>query len=158
QQTADGVRVGFRPGPGTEEELRALVAVETRCCPWAAWTVHADATELVLDVRSANEGIAALHAMFTGLRAPPPPPPARRPPPPRRAAAPPPQRPGRRAGGARPPVSSACPRSRASRRCSCGRRLARPSEQSTARCSPACRGSTSGRRCRRCHRRPPCGR
>jgi len=68
QQTADGVRVGFRPGPGTEEELRALVAVETRCCPWAAWTVHADATELVLDVRSANEGIAALHAMFTGLR------------------------------------------------------------------------------------------
>src|SRR5262249_55969582 len=74
--------VGFRPGPGTEEELRALVAVETRCCPWAAWTVHADATELVLDVRSANEGIAALHAMFTGLRPPPRPPPAPLPPPP----------------------------------------------------------------------------
>ena len=63
QQTAHGVRIGFRAG--AQEELRALVAVETQCCPWATWTVHADGAELVLDVRSAGEGIAALHAMFT---------------------------------------------------------------------------------------------
>ena len=68
ERTGHGIRVGFRPGPGTEEELRALVAAETECCSWATWTVHADGTQLVLDVRSAGHGVAALHAMFTGLR------------------------------------------------------------------------------------------
>ena len=68
EQTGHGIRVSFRPGPGTEEELRALVAAETRCCPWAAWTVHADGSRLVLDVRSADAGVAALHAMLTGPR------------------------------------------------------------------------------------------
>jgi len=68
QQTGHGIRVSFRPGPGTEEELRALVDVESRCCPWAAWAVHADGARLVLDVRAAGDGVAALHAMFTGLR------------------------------------------------------------------------------------------
>src|SRR5262252_8628426 len=71
QQTGHGIRVSFRPGPGTEEELRALADVESRCCPWAAWTVHADGSRLVLDVRSAGDGVAALHAIFTGLRAAP---------------------------------------------------------------------------------------
>ena len=32
-KTADGLRLVFRPEPDIEEELRALVAVETRCCP-----------------------------------------------------------------------------------------------------------------------------
>ena len=71
EQTGHGIRVTFRPGPGTEEELRALADVESRCCPWAAWTVHADGSRLVLDVRSAGDGVAALHAIFTGLRAAP---------------------------------------------------------------------------------------
>ena len=71
ERTGHGIRVTFRPGPGTEEELRALVDVESRCCPWAAWTVHADDTRLVLDVRSAGDGVAALHAIFSGLRAAP---------------------------------------------------------------------------------------
>jgi hypothetical protein len=71
EQTGHGIRVTFRPGPGTEEELRALVDVESRCCPWAAWTVHADGTRLVLDVRSSGDGVTALHATFTGLRADP---------------------------------------------------------------------------------------
>jgi len=71
EQTRHGLRVTFRPGPGTEEELRALADVESRCCPWAAWTVHADGTRLVLDVRSAGDGVAALHAIFAGLRAAP---------------------------------------------------------------------------------------
>ena len=71
EQTGHGIRVSFRPGPGTEEELRALVDVESRCCPWATWTVHADSARLVLDVRSAGDGVAALHAIFAGLRASP---------------------------------------------------------------------------------------
>ena len=66
-KTADGLRLGFRPEPGIEEELRALAAVEARCCPWATWTVRANATELVLDVRAAGDGVTALHGMFTGL-------------------------------------------------------------------------------------------
>src|SRR5499427_9042037 len=68
EQTGHGIRVSFRPGPGTEEELRALADVESRCCPWAAWAVHANGTRIVLDVRAAGDGVAALHAMFTGLR------------------------------------------------------------------------------------------
>jgi MerR family transcriptional regulator, copper efflux regulator len=66
--TTDGLRLGFRPEPGIEEELRALAAVETQCCPWATWTVHASATQLALDVRATGDGVAALHGMFTGLR------------------------------------------------------------------------------------------
>ena len=63
-ETADGVRLSFRPGPGTEGELRALVAVETECCSWATWTVERTAGTIVLQVRSTAEGIAALHGMF----------------------------------------------------------------------------------------------
>jgi hypothetical protein len=66
-ETAHGLRIGFRPEPGAEQELRALVAVETECCPWATWTVEASAGRIVLDVRAVGEGIAALHTMFTGL-------------------------------------------------------------------------------------------
>ena len=61
-ETADGLRLSFRPE--AEDELRALVAVETGCCAWAAWTVEPTAGAVVLDVRSAGEGIAAVHTMF----------------------------------------------------------------------------------------------
>jgi len=64
-ETADGMRLSFRPGPGTEGELRALVAVEAECCSWASWTVERTAGTIVLQVRSTAEGIAALHGMFT---------------------------------------------------------------------------------------------
>jgi hypothetical protein len=63
-RTADGLRMSFRPEPGVEEELRRLVAVESVCCSWAAWAVETDAGAPVLDVRSAGEGVAALHGMF----------------------------------------------------------------------------------------------
>ena len=61
-ETADGLRLTFRPE--AEDELRALVAVETGCCAWAAWTVEPTAGAVVLDVRSADEGVATLHSMF----------------------------------------------------------------------------------------------
>ena len=67
-QTDDGLRIWFRPGPGAEEELRALAAVESDCCPWATWTVWTDHGYIVLDVRSSRVGVATLHGMFTGLR------------------------------------------------------------------------------------------
>ena len=62
-ETADGLRLTFRPD--AEDELRALVAVETECCAWATWTVEPADGAVVLDVRSAGEGIATLHGMFT---------------------------------------------------------------------------------------------
>jgi hypothetical protein len=63
-QTADGVRMSFRPEPGVEDELRRLVAVENDCCSWAAWAVETVAGTPVLDVRSTGPGIATLHDMF----------------------------------------------------------------------------------------------
>jgi hypothetical protein len=63
-ETADGLRMSFRREPGTEEDLRRLVAVESECCAWADWTVNTSAGNLMLEVRSAGEGIATLHGMF----------------------------------------------------------------------------------------------
>jgi hypothetical protein len=71
-ETERGLRLSFRPEPGAEEELRQLVAVENECCRWASWTVHTHARQIVLDVRSDGDGIAALHDMFTGLQPAPP--------------------------------------------------------------------------------------
>jgi hypothetical protein len=63
-ETADGLRLSFRPEPGVAEELRGLVAVENECCSWAAWAVETNAEATVLDVRSTGPGIATLHGMF----------------------------------------------------------------------------------------------
>jgi hypothetical protein len=63
-ETADGLRIAFRPGLATENELRTLVAVENQCCPWAAWAVETNAEATVLDVRATGPGIATLHGMF----------------------------------------------------------------------------------------------
>jgi hypothetical protein len=64
-ETDHGLRVCFRAEPGAGEELRTLVAVENECCRWAVWTVREEAGQLVLDVRSAGDGITALQGMFT---------------------------------------------------------------------------------------------
>ncbi len=65
-ETPDGLRLSFRPE--AEDELRALVAVETGCCAWATWTVEPAAGAVVLDVRSADEGVTTLRGMFTAGR------------------------------------------------------------------------------------------
>jgi hypothetical protein len=67
-ETEHGLRIRFRRGPGTEEELRALVAVENECCSWATWTVEASPAGIVLDVRAEDAGVTALHSMFASLR------------------------------------------------------------------------------------------
>jgi hypothetical protein len=63
-ETADGLRVFFRPEPGVEEELRRLVAAENECCRWAAWAVDTSVGAPALDVRSTGPGVATLHGMF----------------------------------------------------------------------------------------------
>jgi hypothetical protein len=65
-ETADGLRLTFRPE--AVDELRALVTVETGCCAWATWAVEPADGAVVLDVRSADAGIATLHGMFTAGR------------------------------------------------------------------------------------------
>ena len=66
-ESKDGLRLSFRAEPGVAHELHELTAVERQCCAWASWTVHESGARLTLVVRSTGEGIAALHAMFTGL-------------------------------------------------------------------------------------------
>jgi hypothetical protein len=66
-ETPDGLRMIFRLEPGVEEELRALVAVESECCRWAEWTVAVADGQIVLAVRAAGDGITALHGMFSGI-------------------------------------------------------------------------------------------
>ena len=61
-ETPEGLRLSFRPE--AEKELRALVSVETGCCAWATSTVDPTAGAVVLDVRSAGEGVATLRTMF----------------------------------------------------------------------------------------------
>ncbi len=67
-ETRDGLSLSFRPEPGIEEELRALVAAETECCAWATWTVARTRSEIVLGIHSTAEGIATLHQMFGPAR------------------------------------------------------------------------------------------
>ena len=65
-ETADGVRLTFKDHPAVEAELQALVEVENECCGWAAWSVErSDDGVLVMAARSQDDGIAALHGMFT---------------------------------------------------------------------------------------------
>jgi len=63
-ETADGLRLAFRPGVGVEAELGALVEIENRCCAWATWDVAREDDAMVMQARSTGEGVATLHAMF----------------------------------------------------------------------------------------------
>jgi hypothetical protein len=65
--TSDGVRLAFWPGPGVEEDLRALVATEQECCPWAEWMVETRDQQVVLCIHATGAGVAALRSMFTAL-------------------------------------------------------------------------------------------
>jgi len=65
ETTPDGMRLRFRADPGASAELSALASAERDCCAWAEWSVE-QGDELTLDVRSSGDGVAALHAMFTG--------------------------------------------------------------------------------------------
>ncbi len=63
--TREGLRLEFRDHAGVEDELRALVAVESECRAWATWNVERQADRLSVVVGSSGEGVVALHGMFT---------------------------------------------------------------------------------------------
>jgi hypothetical protein len=65
QETNDGLRLSFRSHPAVRAELEALVAVESECCSWAAWSVEDGDDTLVMAVRSKGAGVETLHGMFT---------------------------------------------------------------------------------------------
>ena len=67
EETEDGLRLGFRSDPAARAELEALVAIESRCCSWAAWNVEDEGDTVVVAVRSEGPGVSALHGMFTQL-------------------------------------------------------------------------------------------
>lgn len=64
--TEKGLVMHFSNEPGVEDELRALVAVESECCSWANWSVNVEDEQVVLCVCSTGEGITALHGMLAG--------------------------------------------------------------------------------------------
>jgi MerR family copper efflux transcriptional regulator len=64
-EIANGVRLSFRAEAAAE--LRALVAVEAKCCAWADWTVTAGPGEVTLDVRAPADGAAVLREMFRAV-------------------------------------------------------------------------------------------
>jgi len=69
RQLDDGLRLVFRPEPGVEAELRELAALETDCCAFADWQVHADDCCVMLDVTATDaEAAAAVQTMFGALR------------------------------------------------------------------------------------------
>jgi hypothetical protein len=69
-ETEEGLRIRFRAEPAVEQELRALIAAESKCCSWAHWEVRRTDGELILHVSSPPEGAATLHAMFCTGTAP----------------------------------------------------------------------------------------
>ena len=60
--TDDGLRVSFRSDPTVEEELHALVAVESECCQWASWRIASHVDALVLEISSTGDGIPVIHS------------------------------------------------------------------------------------------------
>ena len=60
--TDDGLRVSFRHDPTVEEELHALVAVESECCKWASWSIDSHVNALVLEISSTGDGIPVIHS------------------------------------------------------------------------------------------------
>jgi len=64
EETVDGLRLLFVDHPAVEQELQALVAVESDCCSWAAWSVERHDGLLSMSARSTGEGVATLHGMF----------------------------------------------------------------------------------------------
>jgi hypothetical protein len=64
EEAEDGLRVTFDDTPDAEAELQALVAVERECCSWASWDVFREKGTLVMQARSTDHGVEALHGMF----------------------------------------------------------------------------------------------
>ena len=67
-RTERGLRLVFGAGPGVEDELRSLAALERDCCAFARWSVTAADRRLTLEVSGdSEEAVAAAQALFPAL-------------------------------------------------------------------------------------------
>jgi hypothetical protein len=67
-RTGRGLRLDFDAGPGVEDELRSLVALETECCAFARWSVSAAGGQLTVEISGDSEAaVAAARALFPAL-------------------------------------------------------------------------------------------
>jgi hypothetical protein len=67
-RTGRGLRLDFDAGPGVEDELRSLVALETECCAFAQWSVSAADRQLTVEVSGDSAAAAAAaQALFSEL-------------------------------------------------------------------------------------------
>ena len=64
-QIEGGVRLTFRSGPRTEQEVRELAALERDCCGFATFDVRASRDHVTLDVTSSGDGVAAVRELFS---------------------------------------------------------------------------------------------
>lgn len=63
--TADGVELVYASSEEVERVLHQLAGLEAKCCSFAEWRVsRRGEDELVLDVTSQGDGVAAVHALF----------------------------------------------------------------------------------------------
>ncbi len=65
QALSDGVRLVFAADPGTEREVRALVADETQCCPFLGFRLSRTAEALVLEVTGPQEAQPLMDELFS---------------------------------------------------------------------------------------------
>jgi len=64
-RTEHGLRLVFGAGPGVEDELRSLVALERECCAFARWSVTAGGRRVTLEVSGdSQEAAAAAQALL----------------------------------------------------------------------------------------------
>jgi hypothetical protein len=61
EELTNGLRLTF--GPGAEDQLEELVAVERECCAFADWAVAGTA----LEITAAGDAVPVVHDMFKSL-------------------------------------------------------------------------------------------
>jgi hypothetical protein len=67
RRTGGRLEVRYQPGPGVLDELRALAAAESECCPFVAWAVTEQAGQPTLVVSAppdAPGNIEPIAALF----------------------------------------------------------------------------------------------
>lgn len=63
-RTDAGLRVRLRDTPGIERRTRALVAAESRCCPFLDFALEREDGALVLEIRGPAEAAPVLEQFF----------------------------------------------------------------------------------------------
>jgi hypothetical protein len=64
ERTAQGERLTFADSPGTERELRAVIAAEARCCSFLRMDVRRADGSLVLDIAGPQDARPVIAKLF----------------------------------------------------------------------------------------------